>query len=176
MPIASQPVAATGRNYLWRLMIIDAIRRDPEWKNGDYASQPGGFLRILPLFNLMTGSARSLEATGKTHADVRTTLDGIEAKALKTYDANDYLYWYQAIDDYDPEAALPKIRAKVLAVNFADDLLNPVELGRIEQLMPRVRDGAYVIVPAGPGTAGHQTLAQGKVWAPYLQRLLDSLN
>jgi homoserine O-acetyltransferase len=175
MPIASQPVAATGRNYLWRLMIIDAIRNDPEWKNGDYASQPGGFLRILPLFNLMTGSARSLEATGKTHAEVRATLAGIEAKAQKTYDANDYLYWYQAIDDYDPESDLPKIRAKVLAVNFADDLLNPVELGRMEQLMPKVPDGAYVIVPAGPETAGHQTLTQGKVWAPYLEQLIESL-
>jgi homoserine O-acetyltransferase len=175
MPIASQPAAATGRNYMWRQMIIDAIRNDPDWNNGEYKEQPTGFLRILPLFTLMTGSASRLEAMGKTHEAGRASLDAIVANGAKTLVANDYLYWFTAIDDYDPEARLPAIKAKMLAVNFADDLLNPIELGTMERLVPKAPNASFVIVPASPDAAGHSTLTQAKLWAPYLKQLIDSL-
>jgi homoserine O-acetyltransferase len=175
MPIASQPVAVTGRNYLWRQMIVDAVRKDPDWNNGDYREQPKGFLRMLPLFTLMTGSAISLEALGATHEAARKNLDAITANGAKTFDANDYLYWFTAVDDYDPEPRLAAIKAKLLAVNFADDLLNPVELGVMERLTPKAANASFVIVPAGPDTAGHQSLTRAKLWAPYLKQLIDSL-
>jgi homoserine O-acetyltransferase len=175
MPVASQPVAATGRNYMWRLMIVDAIRSDPDWKDGNYTSPPTHFVRALPLFNVMTGSPRTLEAVGKTGPETRATLDKLVADYGKAVDANDYLYWFTAIDDYNPEPDLGKIKAKVFAVNFADDLLNPVQLGKMAELMPKVAGSRFVIVPEGPDTIGHQTLTQGKVWAPYLSQLIESL-
>ena len=175
MPVASQPVAATGRNYMWRLMIIDAIKSDPDWKDGNYTAQPARYVKTLPLFNIMTGSPRVLEAAGKTQADTRASLDKIVGDYSKALDANDYLYWFTAIDDYNPEPDVGKIKAKVFAVNFADDLLNPVQLGRMDQVMPKVTNGKYVMVPEGPDTIGHQTLTQGKVWAPYLSQLIESL-
>ena len=175
MPVASQPVAATGRNYIWRLMIIDAIRSDPDWKDGNYTSPPSHFVKTLPLFNVMTGSPRTLEASGKSQTETRATLDKLVADYGKSIDANDYLYWFTAIDDYNPEPELGKIKSKIYAVNFADDLLNPVQLGKMDLIMPKVAGGKFVIVPEGPDTIGHQTLTQAKVWAPYLTQLIEDL-
>lgn len=174
MPIASQPVAATGRNYLWRLMLIDSIRSDPDWRGGDYEQQPPRFLHMTPLFQIMTGSASVLEARAGSHDAARKWLDGVVANGARNFDANDYLYWFAAIDDYDPEPDLGRIRARVLAVNFADDLLNPPELGVMERLIPIIPHARYVLVPQGPDTIGHATLTRARVWAPYLKQLLDT--
>jgi homoserine O-acetyltransferase len=175
MPIASQPVAVTGRNFLWRDLIMEAIRNDPDYQDGNYQAEPKHFVTAIPLFAIMTGSPRTLEAVGKTQAEAKATFDKLVTDAQKNVDANDYLYWFEAVSDYDPEPNLDKIKAKVLAVNFADDLLNPVQLGTMERVMPRVKDGKFAIVPEGPETIGHQTLTQAKLWAPYLSQLLASL-
>ncbi len=174
MPVASQPVAVTGRNYLWRDLIIQSIRNDPDWQNGDYAKQPAHFQTVLPIFTIMTGSPRVLEAAAPTLAEANGYFDKLVATARTTYDANDYLYWFEAVADYNPEPGLDKITARLFAVNFADDLLNPAQLGAMARVMPRVANGKFVIVPEGPDTIGHQTLTQAKVWAPYLKQLMDT--
>jgi homoserine O-acetyltransferase len=95
--------------------------------------------------------------------------------ALKTLDANDYLYWFESSWDYDPEPALGQIKARIMAVNFADDLINASELGVMDKLMPRLPQARSVLVPRGPQTIGHQTLTQAVVWKPYLEELLRTL-
>ena len=174
MPVASQPVAVTGRNFLWRDLIVQSIRNDPDWHGGDYATEPAHLQTALPLFNIMTGSARTLEDNGKSRAAASAYYDKLVADARTNLDANDYLYWFEAIGDYDPEPALDRIVAPLFAVNFADDLLNPVSLGAMPRVMPRVKNGGYVIVPEGPDTIGHQSLTQAKLWAPYLANLMDA--
>lgn len=173
MPIASQPVAITGRNYLWRLMLIDSIRSDPEWRGGDYERQPPRFLNMAPLFQLMVSSATALEAQAGNHEKARKWLDGVVADAGAKLDANDYLYWFEAVDDYDPEPEIGKIKARVLAVNFADDLLNPPELGAMDRIIPKIPNARSILVPQGPDTIGHSTLTRARVWAPFLKLLLD---
>ena len=174
MPVASQPVAVTGRNFLWRDLIVQSIRNDPDWQGGEYKTQPTHFQTALPLFNIMTGSPRVLEAAAPTRPAASAYFDKLVSDARANVDANDYLYWFEAIGDYDPEPALDKIVAPVFAVNFADDLLNPAQLGTMARVMPRVANGRFVIVPEGPDTIGHQTLTQAKVWAPYLSELLNA--
>ena len=174
MPVASQPVAVTGRNYLWRDLIIQSIRNDPDWENGNYAKEPTHFEAVLPIFTIMTGSPRVIEAAAPTKLKADQFFNKLVDDAKRTVDADDYLYWFEAVSDYDPEPALEKITAPVFAVNFADDLLNPAQLGAMARVMPRVRNGRYVIVPEGPDTIGHQTLTQAKVWAPYLTELMNS--
>ncbi len=174
MPVASQPVAVTGRNYLWRDLIMQSIRNDPDYQNGDYVKQPTHFQTVLPLFTIMTGSPRVLEAAAGTQPSANAFFDKIVADARRSVDANDYLYWFQAVSDYDPEPALDKIVAPVFAVNFADDLLNPAQLGTMARVMPRVAKGRFVIIPEGPETIGHQTLTRAKVWAPYLKEFMES--
>ncbi len=173
MPVASQPVAVTGRNYLWRDLIIQSIRTDPDWQNGDYVKQPAHFVTALPIFTIMTGSPRVLEAAAPTQAKANAYFDKLVGDAHTSVDANDYLYWFEAVKDYDPEPALDKIVAPLFAVNFADDLLNPAQLGAMPRVMPRVKNGRFVIIPEGPDTIGHQTLTQAKVWAPYLAQLMN---
>ena len=172
MPVASQPVAVTGRNYLWRDLIIRSIRQDPDWQDGNYTREPRHFETVLPIFTIMTGSPRVLEAVAPTEAKGDAYYDKLVADADSSVDANDYLYWFEAVSDYDPEPALDTIVAPLFAVNFADDLLNPAQLGVMARVMPRVKKGRFVIVPEGPDTIGHQTLTQAKVWAPYLEQLM----
>ena len=114
MPVASQPVAVTGRNYLWRDLIIQSIRTDPDWQNGDYVKEPAHFVTALPIFTIMTGSPRVLEAAAPTQAKANAYFDKLVGDARTSVDANDYLYWFEAVKDYDPEPALDKIVAPLV--------------------------------------------------------------
>lgn len=172
MPIASQPVAISGRNMLWRQLIIEAIRNDPEWKGGDYTAQPTGYTRALPIFQIMVNNASILQQQAPSRAAATTLYDQWVADYAKTVDANDYLYWFESSYDYDPGPELEKIKAKLVAVNFADDLLNPAELGVMEAAMKRIPHGRYVLIPASDQTRGHQTLTQAKVWKGALEDVL----
>ncbi|TWB11562.1 homoserine O-acetyltransferase [Nitrospirillum amazonense] len=172
MPIASQPVAISGRNMLWRQLIIEAIRNDPDWKGGDYTVQPTGYARALPIFQIMVNNASVLQQQAPSRAAATALYDQWVADYAKTVDANDYLYWFESSYDYDPGPDLEKIKAKLVAVNFADDLLNPAELGVMEAAMKRIPQGRYVLIPASDQTRGHQTLTQAKVWKGALEEVL----
>ena len=174
-PIGSLPVATNGRNRLWRHMIVEAIRNDPEWKNGDYQQQPHGYSRIAPLVAIMTGNpVRQFEAY-PTQAAADAWYEGITASAHQK-DANDTLYQYDASSDYNPSPDLEKIKAKLLAIEFEDDQINAPEFAALDREMPRVKSGRYVIIPTvkqSNGEAGN--IANGELWVSHLHDLLGSL-
>lgn len=172
MPIASQPVPIAGRNMLWRQAIVEAIRDDPDWHDGNYTRQPAGFVRALPIFNIMTSSAAFLQQAAPTRDKAVALYDQWVGDYAKGTDADDYLYWFESSYDYDPSPDLEKIQAKLVAVNFADDLLNPAELGTMEAAMARIKTGRTVLIPASPATRGHQTLTLASVWKGALIDLL----
>ena len=172
MPIASQPIQISGRNLLWRRIITEAIRSDPDWNGGDYRARPWRWHKVLPLFAIMAGSAVRLQAQAPTRAAADALYEELANPPGGTLDANDYLYWLESSWDYDPEPDLGKIRARLVAVNFADDLINPADLGVMERLVPEVRNGSLVVVPAGARTAGHATLTLAALWKPHLEALL----
>jgi len=172
MPIASQPVEVSGRNMLWRRLAIEAIRDDPEWNNGNYEKEPSHFTHFLPIFNIMTESPVRLQEQAPTRAKANALYDGFITNYGKV-DANDYLYWVESSYDYNPEPDLEKIKAKLLAVNFADDELNPPELGIMEREIKRVPNGRSVLVPVFDKSHGHMTLTQGAVWKGYVNELLS---
>jgi homoserine O-acetyltransferase/O-succinyltransferase len=172
MPLASLPHEISGRNRVFRRTIIDAIRRDPEWRRGDYSSQPPS-LRVAESMLFFMGSNPVLRqgqmpTMAKTDAELDAALDAAVARD----DANDLLYALEASEDYNPGPALGTIRAPLLAVNSADDLINPPELGILEQAIRRVSQGRAVIVPYGPETRGHGTHTIAAVWKSYLAELL----
>ncbi|HEY7402780.1 MAG TPA: alpha/beta fold hydrolase [Candidatus Angelobacter sp.] len=171
MPIASQPIEVSGRNMLWRRLVIEAIRNDPDWNGGEYTKQPTHFEHFLPVFNFMIDSPVRLQEQAPTRAKANELYDSYIAGFSKV-DANDFLYWFESSYDYNPAPQLDKIKAKLLAVNFADDELNPPELGVMEREVPKVRNGRFVLVPAGDKTRGHQTLTQAVVWKQYVSELL----
>jgi homoserine O-acetyltransferase/O-succinyltransferase len=172
MPIASQPVQISGRNLLWRKVVSESIRADPDWNGGDYEKPPRRWTSVVPVFTIMVDSPVRLQREAPTRKEAEALYARLVEEAGRRFDANDYLYWYESSWDYDPEPELAKIRAPLVAVNFADDEINPSDLGIMERLVPKVPHGRFVLVPEGERTIGHQTLTVAAVWKPHLAELL----
>ena len=172
MPLASLPTQISGRNRVWRRVVIDAIRNDPEWKGGDYSKQPPSLRTAQEMLYLMGSNPVLRQQELPNLAETDRAFDAAIAATLKNSDANDVLYQIEASFDYDPGHDLEKIRAPLLAVNSADDLINPPELGILEREVKRVPNGRAVIVPLSPETRGHGTHTIAAVWKAYLEELL----
>ncbi|HUL52822.1 MAG TPA: alpha/beta fold hydrolase [Opitutaceae bacterium] len=172
MPLASLPTQISGRNRVWRRMILDAIRFDPAWQNGDYQAQPPSLRIAAEMLFFMTSNPGLRQRDAPTLAQADTALDAFVAGVLKTDDANDVLYAVDASRDYDPGPALEQIAAPLLAVNSADDLINPPELGILEREIRRVPRGRAVVLPLSDRTRGHGTHTLATLWKDQLERLL----
>ena len=172
LPLASLPTQISARNRAWRRMVIDAIRADPEWKNGDYTTQPQSLRTAAQMLWLVGSNQTRRQAEAPTLADADRVLDAYVANYLKTGDANDILYAVEASRDYDPGPALEKIRAPLVAINFADDIINPPELQILEREIKRVPRGRAIVLPLSDRTAGHGTHTLAAVWKEHLEALL----
>ena len=175
VPLASAPTQIAGRNRMIRRMAMDDIMDDPEWKGGEYATQPRGLRAALQMLFIMSSAplVQQHDAPTRDAADaaIRRFLD----TRARTTDANDFLYAFDASRDYNPEPLLQRIKAPLLAINSADDQINPPELGLIEHLMPRVARGSFVMLPISPETRGHGTHTVAKVWKSHFAEFLNSL-
>ena len=174
MPLACLPVQIAGRNRLWRKMVIDGIRQDPDWKNGDYTTEPRAALQISTDFLLIAGSAPlPMQKTLATRDAADKHLDDSMRRITATLDANDMLYAVNASRNYDPSPKLETIQAPVMFVNSADDFINPPELGIAEREIKRVKKGKFVLIPASEQTHGHGTHTWAAFWEQYLKELLE---
>jgi len=174
MPLACQPVQIAGRNRVWRKMVMDGIRSDPEWKNGDYKTEPRAALEIATDFLLIAGStALPMQKTLSTRDAADTYLENYRKRTTQTLDANDLLYAVNSSRNYDPSLSLEKIIVPVMYINSADDFINPPELGIAEEQIKRVKRGRFVLIPASEKTHGHGTHTWAIFWKQYLKELLD---
>ncbi len=174
MPLASLPVQIAGRNRVWRKTIIDAISHDPDWKGGDYQAEPPSLRTALAMLWLVGSNPvlRYQEAPTRVRAD--EVIDVYVEHGMKTEDANDLLYAVAASHDYDPEPGLGRIEAPLLAINSADDLVNPPELHILEREIKRVPHGRAIIIPYSDRTHGHGSHTYAVLWKQYLLQLLQS--
>ena len=172
MPLASLPAQVAGRNRGWRLLGIEAIRNDPEWHGGDYQKQPPAFKTVAGMLWFVSSNPVVRQRQAPTLAQADKALDEYVADFVKTNDANDIMYALDASHDYDPGPGLEKIRVPLLAVNSADDLINPPELGILEREIKRVPHGRAIVIPLSDRTAGHQTHSLPVIWKGELERLL----
>lgn len=172
MPLACLPVQISGRNRVWRRIVTDAIRSDPEWRGGNYTVQPPSLRTAIGMLFLMGSNPVLRQNEAPTLAKADTLLDAAVAARARTADANDILYAVEASRDYDPNPALEKIRAPLLAWNSADDLINPPELGILEREIKRVPRGRAVVHPLTPETRGHGSHTVAKLWKDDLAALL----
>jgi homoserine O-acetyltransferase len=172
MPLACLPTQISGRNRAWRRIVIDAIRNDPAWDGGDYKAQPPSLRTAAEMLWLMSSNPVLRQKEAPTLAETDEVLDKFVARIMKVDDANDVLYAVDASRDYDPAPNLEKIRAPLLAINSADDLINPPELGILEREIKRVPHGRAVIIPFSDKTRGHGSHTVAALWKDQLVRLL----
>ena len=174
VPMAAQPTEMCSRNWMMRRLIIDAIRNDPEWNNGDYSRQPQAFRVANVFYGIATsGGTLAYQKLAPTRETADKLLDGRLAAPF-TADANDTLYQWDASRDYDPSPGLERIQAALLAVNSADDERNPPETGIMERELKRVKNGKLHLIPASDETRGHGTTCMAKFWNQQVQELLET--
>ena len=175
VPMASQPTAMSSRNWMMRRMIIDAVRTDPAWKDGNYSEQPPNLRMANVWFGIATSggsSAYAKEAPTRAAADAAVA----KRKALPfTADANDFLYQWEASSDFDAAPGLETIKASVLVINSADDERNPPQTGLLEAALKRVSNAKYYLIPESPETSGHGTTSVARFYRKPLAEFLASV-
>jgi homoserine O-acetyltransferase len=172
MPLASLPVEIAGRNRMTRRMIIDAVRTSPDWNNGEYKEQPHGLAAALDILLMMSSAPLRMQKELPTRDQADKFLEDFIAARMKTTDANDMIYYFDASRNYNPEPQLEKITAPLTAVNSADDQINPPELKILDRDIQRVKNGKYVLLPITDQTRGHGTHTWPAIWGNYLEELL----
>ena len=176
VPLACAPTQIAGRNRMMRQFMAEAIRNDPAWNGGEYRSPPVQGLRAaLHLMFMMQSVPLQQQKSAPTRDAAEQAANQWIAQRLRTVDANDFLFQFEASRDYDPSGKLESITAPVLAINSADDQVNPPELGLMEKLMPRVKRGRYVLIPISDQTRGHGTHSLPAVWGSYLAEFLKEI-
>ena len=174
MPLASLPTQISGRNRVWRRIVIDSIRNAPDWQNGDYQSQPHGLQTAAEALYLMGSNpaiqARQMPTLEKADAVLNAYVAGFSTN----HDANDVLYAVESSGDYDPGPALEKIKAPLLAINSADDLINPPDQGILEREIKRVKRGRAIVLPETAQTVGHGSHTKAMLWKRYFVRFLKN--
>jgi homoserine O-acetyltransferase/O-succinyltransferase len=175
MPLACQPVQIAARNRIWRKMVMDGIRNDPEWKNGDYAAEPrAALVTAADMFYLVGGAPLQMQKNLPTREATDAAGEDYVKRFVADHDANDLLYALNASRNYDPAPQLEKITVPVMFVNSADDFINPPELGIAEREIKRVQKGRFVLIPISEQTRGHGSHTWAAVWRQYLKELLEA--
>ena len=173
MPMGCQAVQISGRNRFWRDALMQAIRLDPAWKDGEYSEEPVGALRTAQYILALAGSAPLAWQRLYPTRDAADKLVDAQEPRLKALDANDLLYQFNSSRDYDPSGELEKIKARVMWINSTDDFINPPELNTPEHDIKRIPHGEFHLIQATDQTHGHGTHTYAVFWKEYLVQLLE---
>lgn len=176
VPLACAPTQIAGRNRMMRTMIMDAVRNDPAWQEGEYTSPPQqGLTTALYVLYLMGSAPLVQQRLAPTRDAADSVIRAYVAQRLPRMDANDMVYAFDASRDYDPSSHMAEITTPALAINSADDLINPPELGLVEPLVATARSVRFIILPVGPEMHGHGTHSWPAIWGDYLREFLAGL-
>ncbi len=174
VPMAAFPTQMAGRNWMMRRLLIDSIKSDAEWMDGNYVKQPRNFQLTYLFFAVGTnGGDQALFKAAPTRRQADELLKKRMAAPFAA-DANDYIYQWEASRDYNAAPGLEKIQAAVLAINSSDDERNPRSLGIMEQEMKRVKNGREIVIPGSESSGGHGTAMQARLWKQDLENLLQT--
>jgi homoserine O-acetyltransferase/O-succinyltransferase len=174
MPVVSLPMPVSGRNLLWRRMVIDDIRSAPEWQAGNYTQPPKGWFRGYALLRMMIEGVPHLQTLVPDGAAADRYIEDARRQA-EMIDANDILYSLESSADYDPRPGLSSIKTRVLALNFSDDEFNPASLHVLEHLVPRVSRGRFIVQAGSETSYGHLTMAHPELWSRHVGEFMRGL-
>jgi len=174
VPMASQPTAMAARNWILRRMMIETIRNDPDYNNGNYAQQPRMMKYAATAYGFATSGGTLAYQNQASSAEKADRIIDERLAAPMATDANDFIYQWEASHDYDASAGLPRIEAMLLAINSADDERNPPETGVTEAAIKQIKHGSLYLIPASTETRGHGTTGSAKFYKLQLEELLRS--
>jgi homoserine O-acetyltransferase len=170
--MASQPTEMAARNWMLRRIMLDTIRNDPDYHDGNYTTQPRVMKYAITAYGIASaGGTLGYQTLAPTAAEADKMVDDRLAAPV-TADANDFIYQWEASHDYNPSAGLERIEAVLLAINAADDERNPPETGVTEAALKRVKNGRLYLIPASTQTRGHLTTGNAAFYKQQLQELL----
>ena len=172
VPMASQPTEMASRNWMMRRLMIETIRSDPDYNNGNYTAQPRS-MKLASVFYATgtNGGTLAYQKLAPTRAQADKLVDDRLAAPFRA-DANDFIYAWESSRDYNPSAGLERIAAALLAINAADDERNPPETGLMENAIKRVKNGRLHLIPASDETRGHATTGMARFYRQQLEELL----
>jgi homoserine O-acetyltransferase/O-succinyltransferase len=174
VPMAAQPTAMAARNWMLRRMMIETIRNDPDYNDGNYTAQPRMMKYAIAAYGIATsGGTLAYQALAPTAEKADKMVDDRLATPV-TADANDFIYQWQASHAYNPSNGLERIEATLLAINAEDDERNPPETGLTVARMKRVKNGKLYVIPASTETRGHGTTGNAAFYKEQLKDLLQS--
>ena len=174
VPIASQPIQISGRNWILRRLRIEAIKNDPEYNGGNYTKNPSTYVYTLPMAAMNTENVVRIQEMAPTREKGDEMYYRLVEEAKKG-DANNTVYGIEAVMDYDPSPHLEKIKAPLLAINFEDDEGNPPQLNVVEPAIKRIKNARHVVIPAGPESHGHYSHLRAKLWKSHLIEFMKTL-
>ncbi|MGE6386596.1 alpha/beta fold hydrolase [Pseudomonas sp. NPDC078416] len=174
VPMASQPTAMSARNWIMRRMLIESIKQDPAWNEGNYTSPPPSLRLANVMFGFSTsGGTLAYQALAPTRAQADKLVDERLAAPLPG-DANDFIYQWQSSADYDTAPKLSAIKAPVLVINSADDERNPPETGTLQKSLAQLKNARLVLIPASAETRGHGTTNMARFYAEPLGEFMKA--
>ena len=174
VPIASMPIQISGRNWINRRIRIEAIKHDPDYRDGNYEKNPTHWIYTSPSGAMGTESAWQIQQSAPTR-DAGDAMYRKLVEGASKNDANNTLYGIEAVMDYDPSKDLEKIKAHLMAINFADDEANPPDLHVLEPAVKRIAHAQYVLIPASEKTHGHYTHLRAAIWKAHLVEFMKQL-
>jgi homoserine O-acetyltransferase/O-succinyltransferase len=172
VPMASQPTEMASRNWMMRRLMIEIIRSDPDYNDGNYTTQPRS-MKLASVFYATgtNGGTLAYHKLAPTRAQADKLIDDRLAAPFRA-DANDFIYAWESSRDYNPSAGLERITAVLLAINAADDERNPPETGLMDSALKRVKNGRLHLIPASDETRGHGTTGMARFYKQQLEDLL----
>jgi homoserine O-acetyltransferase/O-succinyltransferase len=172
VPMAAQPTAMSSRNWMLRRMMLEMVRNDPDYKDGEYTTQPRAMKLASTFFAIATaGGTLNYQKQAPTRAHADKVVDTRLAAPMNA-DANDFVWAWASSGDYDPSSDLEKIQAHLLAINAADDERNPPETGLMDAALKRVKNGRLHLISASEQTSGHLTTGNARHYKQQLEELL----
>ena len=174
-PLACAPTAIAGRNRMIRTLIIDALQSDPAYRNGDYTGPLDGMKSAQGFLFMMSSAPLVQHRQAPTRAAADSSIRAYAARGAGATDPNNMIWYFDSSRDYDPSPHLGRITAPVLAINSADDFVNPPELNIVEPLIAKVKGARFVLLPISEQTRGHGTHSLPSVWGDYLRDFLAKL-
>ena len=163
VPMASQPTEMAARNWMLRRMMLETIRNDPDYKDGNYITQPRMMKYAINVYGIATnGGTLAYQALAPTRDEGRQ--DGRRAAGDRDHGRRQRLHLpVGSSRDYDPAPSLEKIEAALLLINAADDERNPPETGVTDAALKRIKNGRLFLIPAIERDARPSHHRQGEV-------------